>query len=447
MSFFKRFYFSLFIAVMVAVGSLITWYTYQNANEEATASLVARTDTIAQLIAEEDLSSLSYSEADLENPTYQRLKKHFVNARAVNEDVRFIYIFVLDKGSMKFVVDSEPADSPDYSPPGEVYGEAQEQPEIFEVFKTGEPLVQSAYEDRWGTWITGLSAIKDQEGAVKYVVGIDISATKFQLDPYLQAAFPAMLSLILVILAAAMYVVRKKELELVETRAQFISVASHELRSPLTGIRWGAENLLKATDLSTEKRTVVSAIHDSSLRLLSIVNDLLSIATAEHDFIDKKSFSSIDIKSLVKSSIDGLKATAASFDIRIDLDESSEELSVLGNAERLKNLVSNLISNAIKYSNNGELVTVAVGSHVNFNKKVVRIVIRDSGIGIPKEDIKKVLQGFYRSSNARIHTVSGTGLGLYICNKIAQLHDGNLTIDSLQGQGTMVVVSLPFYAK
>ncbi len=79
--------------------------------------------------------------------------------------------------------------------------------------------------------------------------------------------------------------------------------------------------------------------------------------------------------------------------------------------------------------------------------KMVRVAVRDAGIGIPKQDLKKVCEGFYRAPNAKSHTESGTGLGLYICFKIAELHGGTLDIDSIEGEGTMIVVSLPFFKK
>ncbi len=160
----SRYSFPIFIIIIVIFGSLISWCTYQNSKEETTASLIARTDTVAQLVAEVDLSTLSYSQADLENPVYEKLKKHFVNARFVNKDVRFIYVFVRHNGVTKFVVDSEQTDSEDYSPPGQIYEEAEGQPEIFKVFETGNSVVQEAYTDRWGTWITGFSPIKDDRG-------------------------------------------------------------------------------------------------------------------------------------------------------------------------------------------------------------------------------------------------------------------------------------------
>ncbi len=436
-----------FIATIVIFGSLIAWYTYQNAKENTTASLIARTDTIAQLVAEVDLSSLSYSEVDLNNPVYQKIKKHFMNARAVNKDVRFIYIFVIDKGVMKFVVDSEPSDSRGYSPPGEEYGEAADQPEIYRVFETGKSEVQKAYADRWGTWITGLSAIKDERGETKYVIGIDVDASAFIMKPYVEAAFPAMLSMLLVVLAVAMYTVRRKELELVETKARFVSVASHELRSPLTGIRWSAENLLKDEELPEAKKTIVTSIHNSSLHLLSIINDLLSISLAEHDFIDKKAFVVVDTNALVEGAVTDLKSTAEAGGIVISYEPSEVSLTVKGNADRLKSLFSNLVSNAIKYSRKGGSVTVSAGLHSTFKGKTIRIAVRDSGIGIPKNDVKKVLQGFYRADNAKTYTVNGSGLGLYMCAKITELHGGTLTIDSIEGEGTMIVVSLPFCEK
>lgn len=446
MSFLKKFYFLFFIILIAIFGSLISWYTYKNAKDETVESLIARTDTISQLIEELDLSSLSFSAKDLENPLYQKLKRHFMNARSVNDDVRFIYIFVKDEGVVKFVIDSEPEDSEDYSPPGQVYEEAEEQGEIKHVFNTGESVVQPAYSDRWGTWITGLSAIKNPNGGTpKYVVGIDINAQDFIMGPYLKAAFPATLSLLLIILATSVYHIRKKEIELVETKAQFVSVASHELRSPLTGIRWSSENLLSDPTISENSKKIIKGIQSSSVHLLSVINDLLSISIAKHDFVNRKTFTSVDIHNLIKAILADLSSTAMSNKIEVKHDVFDEGMYVNGSEDRLKNLFSNLLSNAIKYSRPESSVLVNVGLHTVFNKKFVRVVIRDNGIGIPKDALQKVIRGFYRAKNAKNHTEHGTGLGLYICFKIAEIHDGTITIDSIEDKGTMVTVSLPFF--
>lgn len=442
---FKRFYFSFFILAIVIIGALISWNTYRNAKENAISSLIARTDTIARLIDEQDVSSLSFSEADLANPTYQTLKKHLTEARAANPDIRFIYIFAINQGRVRFVVDSEDESSKDYSPPGQPYPEAQQ--EVFEVFNTGESLVQDVYSDSYGTWVTGEAAIKDVAGKTKYVLGIDTEASEFVAKPYIEAAFPSMLSLILLFLALSVYIVRRKELEVIRTKTQFVSVASHELRAPLTGIRWSAENMLKQGGLAPDSVMMVNAIHDSSLHLLSVINDLLSISIADHDFIDKKAFSVLNVKTLVEKSITELTPTAASCRVTIAYETSQDELLVKGNEERLRNLFSNLISNAIKYSHENDTVQISIGPHSSFKGKTIRVAVRDNGIGIPKNDIKKVTQGFYRSQNAKIHTINGTGLGLYICFKIAQIHGGRIDIESLEGRGTMTILSLPFYEK
>jgi signal transduction histidine kinase len=443
----NRFYFPIFIFAIAVFGSLISWYVYQGAKADATASLIARTDTIAQLVPEKDLSLLTYTESDLDNSVYQNLKKSFVNTRGVNKDVRFVYIFVVDDNKVKFVVDSEPEESDDYSPPGEEYVEASEQPEIYEVFKTGKPVVQKAYSDRWGTWITGLSPIKDENGVTKFVLGIDVAASGFILNPYIEAAFPALLSILLVVFAIAMYLVRRKELELVKTKAQFVSIASHELRSPLTGIRWSAENVLKDNKINENVKTQVESMHNSSLHLLAIINDLLSISLTERDFVNNKTFIDLDIKPIILAAMSDLKAVAISGGVNMVADISEEVLMIKGSAERVKNVFFNLISNAIKYSKNGSEIFVSAQTRKTSKGKFVYFSVRDSGIGIPKDDVKKVYRGFYRAPNAKLHTVTGTGLGLYMCDKIAKLHGGSLDIKSEEGLGSTISVSFPFTNK
>lgn len=443
----SRLYFPIFIFAIVVFGSLISLYVYQGAKADATTSLTARTDTIAQLVPEKDLALLTYTDADLDNSVYQNLKKSFINTRGVNKDVRFVYIFVIDDNKIKFVVDSEPEESEDYSQPGEEYVEASEQPEIYEVFKTGKPVVQKAYSDRWGTWITGLSPIKDQNGVTKYVLGIDVAASDFILRPYTVAAFPALLFLLLVVFAIAMYVVRRKELELVKTKAQFVSIASHELRSPLTGIRWGAENILKDNNINENIKTQVESIHNSSLHLLTIINDLLSISLTERDFVNNKTFADLDIKPIILAAMSDLKVVAVAGGVKLVADISEEVLMIKGSAERVKNVFFNLISNAIKYSKNGSEIFVSAQTRKTSKGKFVYFSVRDTGIGIPKEDMDKVYRGFYRAPNAKLHTASGTGLGLYMCDKIAKLHGGSLDIKSEEGIGSTISVLFPFISK
>jgi signal transduction histidine kinase len=443
----NRFYFPLFIFAIIVFGSLISWYVYQGAKADATDSLIARTDTIAQLVSETDLSSLTYSEADLNSSVYQNLKQSFINARGVNKDVRFVYVFVVDDNKVKFVLDSESEESEDYSPPGEEYMEANEQPEIYEAFRTGKSVVQKAYSDRWGTWITGLSPIKDKNGVTKYILGIDVAASDFILRPYIEAAFPALLSLLLVVFAIAMYLVRRKELELVKTKAQFVSIASHELRSPLTGIRWSAENILKDGQISESVKKQVESMHDSSLHLLAIINDLLSISLTERDFVNSKTFTDLDIKPIILSAMSDLKVVASSGGVKLVADISEEALMIRGSAERVKNIFFNLISNAIKYSKNGSEIFVSAQTRKTPKGKFVYFSVRDTGIGIPKDDINKVYGGFYRAPNAKLHTATGTGLGLYMCDKIAKLHGGRLDIKSEEGKGSTISVSFPFTNK
>jgi len=222
---------------------------------------------------------------------------------------------------------------------------------------------------------------------------------------------------------------------------QFTADASHELRSPLAALRGTAEVALSMPRSMSELRQVLEESIDHYDRLSRIAEDLLLLARADagHEIAHMEL---VRLDEAAASVVD-LYAPLA-LDRSIDLVmEDHGEISLQGDGARLRQLVGNLIDNAIKFSNAGSKIRVSVTSEDG----VAKITIADTGEGIAAEHLPRVLDRFYRADQARSTKHGGAGLGLPICRAIAQAHSGTIMLSSTQGKGTVAVVTMPVGVK
>lgn len=430
----------LLVGAVCTIGGYIAQHAYKASLEDQNDRILAKVNTIARSISPAEIDTLGGLETDITLPQYIELKQKLVAIREVNSDIRFIYLMMQHGDDIVFVVDSELSVSDDYSPPGQIYDEAQST--IYETLKTGVSQVEPFATDRWGTWVSALAKIEDPHNEIHMIVGVDVEASEYVKTPWLKTIPFLAYVILVVLLICTQFLFKKKELELITARSQFVSIASHELRSPLTGIRWSAERLLKDTELSSNAQAIAKDIHVTCLNLLSIVSDLLMLASLDNSFVDPSKFVKINLKEILEKSECNQQGMIAEKNIQFKNEFNIQgDIFVMGDRDRLGNLFSNLFSNAIKYSHEGGTVT----AHTIFTVKndMAVITIEDSGIGIPKDDQKRILEGFFRSENAKKHSVMGTGIGLYMCTKIVRAHGGNLTLTSDGQHGTTIVVTLP----
>lgn len=210
-------------------------------------------------------------------------------------------------------------------------------------------------------------------------------------------------------------ITKLKNLE--EERDEFISVVSHELRTPITV----AEGTLANLDLLIERKADIEAIkkfahmaHDQILLLASMVNDLASLARAER--LTEDEVEEIDLEKLTKSIYQKYQPLAAEQGLRFDLDVRISSKKVVTNKLYLEEIIQNLIGNAIKYTPKGG-VTLRLNQ---IKPDQIEFAIQDTGVGIPKTDREKIFQKFFRVEDYRTRETSGTGLGLYVSQKLAQ---------------------------
>ncbi|MCP2638086.1 PAS domain-containing sensor histidine kinase [Microbacterium sp. HD4P20] len=218
-------------------------------------------------------------------------------------------------------------------------------------------------------------------------------------------------------------------------RERLTAMASHELKHPLTVMIGNAELALEADDLAPRTRGRFEAILHASERMLEMTNSMLS--ASRKDFSGRDDFDDIDLRSIVLDSVASFRPTAHANDVALEV-QASEPLPVTADGFRLRQVVDNIVSNAIKYTPPDGRVRI-VGEAAG---EAMTLMVTDTGIGIPAVDLARVMTPYFRSAHAR-ETATGTGLGLGITREIVAAHDGTLTIDSTEGIGTTVTVRLP----
>jgi len=227
------------------------------------------------------------------------------------------------------------------------------------------------------------------------------------------------------------------------TRADFVANVSHELRTPLTAIRGYAETLLggalRDPDHAAE---FVGVIQRHSERLTRLIDDLLTLSDLELGRTEIRP-RPLSVAELVPPPIEMLRQKAEERNVEVHADVADRLPPVLGDRDRLEQVLINLIDNAIKYSGEGSRVRVVARALDGEQPPAVEIAICDDGIGIPEKDIPRLTERFYRVDRARSRELGGTGLGLAIVKHIVQAHGGLLGIESTLGRGTTVRVTLP----
>ncbi len=225
------------VAFIVLLGTFATMYASMYADRTVKESLLERTQTIAATMDASEVGRLQGSEDDLYTPPYLDLKDKLIALAAIDPDIQFVYLMGKRDQEIFFFADSELADSPDFSPPGQIYEEAT--PLLQDMFETGESALEGPVTDRWGTWISALSPIVDlRNGEVIAVVGMDISARNYYYTRALYASVPILVTLLLVSGALFIYRIGRKESELISLKSELASIAAHDLRTPLVGINW-----------------------------------------------------------------------------------------------------------------------------------------------------------------------------------------------------------------
>ncbi len=219
---------------------------------------------------------------------------------------------------------------------------------------------------------------------------------------------------------------RQREME--KTRNTFFSITSHELRTPLGSIRWSLE-MVKAGEfgaLPPSLMTVIDQIKDSTMRMIDLVNNLLDVSRVDQEKLDVRP-EVVQVKDTVESVLKEMESVAEEKHIHMQMDHPVTELpTVKVDPKLFREVVSNLISNAIKYS----LPNTSVQVGLKLDEQNIHFTVADHGIGIPEVDQQHLFTRFFRAQNAQLTQADGSGLGLYVVKSYVESWNGKVWVES-----------------
>ncbi len=221
-------------------------------------------------------------------------------------------------------------------------------------------------------------------------------------------------------------------------KSQFISHVSYELRTPLTNIIGFSELLAspRAGQLNEKQREYLSDISVSSKTLLAIIDDILDLATIEAGTVELK-LSRILVRPVIDAAILGIRERASRARLNLDIAVAKDAVSFVGDESRVRQVIYNLLSNAVGFSNPGDTIKVSCWRE----NGMIAFSVEDQGVGIPKDQQRRIFERFESRSFGSKHR--GAGLGLSIVKSLVELHEGDMRLDSEPGRGTRVTVRFP----
>ncbi len=225
-----------------------------------------------------------------------------------------------------------------------------------------------------------------------------------------------------------------KKLE--KMRTQFVANVSHELKTPLTSIKGFAETLKYVDDAETKEK-FLNIINEEAERLTRLITDILTLSHIEQQKEIKKE--EINVNKIVEDVYNLMKNTADAKGIQLSIQEQNIK-TLIGDADRFKQMLINLVDNAINYSESGD--SVCIGMESKADRCVLWVV--DTGVGIAKEQIPRLFERFYRVDKARSRAKGGTGLGLAIVKHIVLNFNGKIYVESELGNGSKFIVEIPY---
>jgi two-component system sensor histidine kinase SenX3 len=227
-----------------------------------------------------------------------------------------------------------------------------------------------------------------------------------------------------------------------EMRKDFMANISHELKTPIGAIGLLSEAMENSIDQPAVMAKLLKNVRKESKRLSSLVQDIIQLSRIQG--VSKVAISKhVNMVDVVKEAIDRNAWRSEKNDVSIEFEADKPKIEVIGDAEMLTVAVKNLIENAIIYSNPGATVAVVLA----INENLVEVRVKDTGIGIAKEDLTRVFERFYRVDQSRSRETGGTGLGLSIVKHAAITHHGDIQLFSKPGIGSTFTLRLPMVDK
>ena len=223
-------------------------------------------------------------------------------------------------------------------------------------------------------------------------------------------------------------------------KSDFVSKVSHEFRTPLTSIKGFVEILLFSDQLPDEKRTeFLRIVNQESDRLIRLINDVLDISKIEAGKVQWK-IEPLNIEEIIQMTIQSTQTLVESKRLQLAIDVASRLPEVVGDRDQVIQVLNNLVSNAIKFTEKGQIV---LSARLSEEKNEVIVGVKDTGIGVPSSELTKIFIKFYQVARPEKGLPKGTGLGLAICREIILYLGGRIWCESAPGEGSTFFFTLP----
>jgi len=239
--------------------------------------------------------------------------------------------------------------------------------------------------------------------------------------------------------------------DMIREQRDFLNYVVHELKAPVTTVRWSLESLMDENAAAESKKAVSDALRAND-NIRELIDELLDFSRMERGAI-KLELGKVEIRGVLDDVVNKLSARIEEAGVRVSVStDGRDKYEVHADANRVAHMLSNLIGNAVKYSPRGGDVNISLeGARLSGpsrrSGKFVRVSVQDRGLGVPKSQQKQIFSRFFRAENAVASGAEGTGLGLYIARRLAELQGGELWFDSTEGRGSTFKFTLPMEGK
>ncbi|MCL1839482.1 HAMP domain-containing histidine kinase [Candidatus Saccharibacteria bacterium] len=427
----------MFAMIVVAIITVITAiYFYDEAIAEIGTRTIETVNTIAIVIPREDIAELAGDRSDLYRESYRNLKTMFTDLAEVNSQISFVWLMgVNDAGELFFYVDSDTSD--EEALPGDIFPDTTDL--MWETINTGETGFDGAATDEWGTWLSSYASITDEDGNFMALFGADVPNGQYVAYIISRVSLPIMTGVAFMAILYFVQLSMKRTRQQLEREKELLSVASHEVRSPMVSIKWVLDDMLKHPEgLSEQNRSLIAALAENATKIINGIEGILSSKSGLA--VSHKSYNDVKIRAILEDIVGTLSIVAKEHQVTVKIDDTiTADLMIRGNQDSLTRAFYNVVNNALKYTHPNTEVEISYARSEKYN----HIMVSDHGPGVKPEDRERIFEGMYRTEEAMESKQQGTGLGLYFVKKIVDDHEGKIYIDPNYTDGARIVIELP----